>query len=94
MKGVLIFFNHSMTVYSLLDLITIYLCDLDLLLQQAKNDASSKVLTEVGLTHPDAVFCLDRDNIYCLAHLDRDRLGAAGQHTFLTRAHRRLNQLM
>lgn len=47
-----------------LDLITIYLCDLDLPLQGAKNGFSPNVLSKSDLSHPDAVLHLNRDKVY------------------------------
>jgi hypothetical protein len=44
-------------------LITIYLCKLDLLLQEAKFGVRSKVLAETGLAHPDAVLHSNRDKL-------------------------------
>jgi hypothetical protein len=47
-----------------LDLITIYLRDLDLLLQGDKNGVSSFVLLKTVLAHSDAVLHLNRDKVY------------------------------
>lgn len=53
---------YGVLIYTI-DLITIYLCDLGLPLQEAKNDVRLNVLVKVDFARPNEVLHLNRDKV-------------------------------